>query len=77
MLAKCAILHSALKNQLGAAKITARVSWRQVKVSFITPRMAILAALDGFRNPKDIISLTGRWEMSELAVWQRPNDVLQ
>ena len=46
-------------------------------MSFMTPRMAILAALDGFRNPEDIISLTGRREMSELTVRQRPKDVLQ
>ena len=47
----------------------------QLKVSLVTLRMDILAAPDGFRNLDEIITLTGRWEMSELDTWQRPTDV--
>ena len=46
-------------------------------MSLATLRMAILAALDGFRNLEEIIALTGRWEISELDMWQRRIDVLQ
>ena len=46
-------------------------------MSLATLRMSILAALDGYRNLEEIITLTGRWEMSELGVWQRPTDILQ
>ena len=45
-------------------------------MSLETLRIAILVALDGFKNLKEVSSLTGGWEMSELDIWQRPNDVL-
>ncbi len=47
----------------------------QLNVSLVTPKMHILAAPDGFRNLDEIITLTGRWEMSGLDTWQRPTDV--